>query len=162
MLPSNVALPTTMTLLQQDPPSPSLEDLELLVRNVLVSALDPLRQPLEPLAHRLGDPQCHLVLEDIEDGEDEEGNLGEAAPAEDALPEPRQETPGSPQGVLGVVGRLGRLPVRASAEYPADEGYEGRTGSASYARGQPRCTSLSLTHVPINGSPRVQLTRHRP
>ena len=109
---------------QKNPPPPPLKDLEILLIDIRVPPLDPRRQPPQPLLHRLGHPQRHLVLEDEEHGEHEEGDLGEAPVAEQPFLDVRDEALGFLEGVLGVVGGLLGLLVRAAAEDAADEGDE--------------------------------------
>jgi hypothetical protein len=116
---------------QQNPPPPPLENLEILLIDIRIPPLDPRRQPPQPLLHRLGHPQRHLVLEDEEHGEHEEGDLGEAPVAEQPFLDVRDEALGLLEGVLGVVGGLLGLLVRAAAEDAADEGDE-------------RCAALGL------------------
>ncbi|KAI6776818.1 hypothetical protein HG530_000763 [Fusarium avenaceum] len=58
---------------QQNPPSPALEQLHVLVINVRVSMLDSRSQLLKPLLHSPGNPDGHLVGKHKEHGKHDEG-----------------------------------------------------------------------------------------
>lgn len=134
---------------QKNPPPPPLKHLEILLIDIRVPPLDPRRQPPQPLLHRLGHAQRHLVLEDEEHGEHEEGDLGEAPVAEQPFLDVRDEALGLLEGVLGVVGRLLGLLVGAAAEDAADEGDE-------------RCAGLWLADGVCREYSKRGLTWHRP
>lgn len=80
--------------------------MEILFIEHLVTNLDSLNEPLEPLGDGPRHAQRHLGLEDVEHGKDKQAHGGECPIVAHQVPRPRDEPFALAKGVLGVVGRF--------------------------------------------------------
>lgn len=93
---------------KQHPPSPAVENPEVLLVHVLDAVLDLRDESLQPPRDGPRDPQRHLALEHVQDGEHEEGHgreAGREAVAVGRVQDARDEGLALPERVLRVVGR---------------------------------------------------------
>ena len=111
---------------KKNPPSPAVQDFQVLFVNILFAALDLGADALQALCDGPGHPERHLVGEDVQHRKDEEGDCCKPPSTGQRCSDASDQGPALAKCIFGVVGAL-FLSCRSAEDgsYGGDEGAPG-------------------------------------